>query len=269
MILTDRVILMSVVLTDHFDQLYRDNQAKVYRLALGLTGKPGDAEDITQEAFFRAFRSYHTFREESSFFTWIYRITLNVANDYLKQRAKLRIYELTEDLGYTIEEIMDPNPANDPETELLAREVKYRCLHGFTECLPINQRKVFCLAETIGLPHKLVAEILDCSVGSVKTTLYRARKRIAGYLEERCQFIKKSNPCHCNQWVRYGRQQGWITEQALVTPRPEVIIKAREEMVDLQMLRYIYQALYPETADKSLAQRIRKGIKNREWAIFS
>lgn len=260
---------MSEKNTDLFDRLYRNNQAKVYRLALGLTGKPGDAEEITQEAFFRAFRSYHTFREESSFFTWINRITLNVANDYLKQRAKLRIYELTEDLGYSIEEIMDPNPANDPETELLAREVRYRCLHGFTECLPINQRKVFCLAVTIGLPHKLVAEILDCSVGSVKTTLHRAKKRIAGYLEERCQLIKKSNPCHCNQWVRYGLQQGWITKQALINPRPEIIIKAREEMVELQMLHDIYHSLYRETAEKSLAQRIRKGIKNREWAIFS
>lgn len=260
---------MSEKITDLFDRLYRNNQAKVYRLALGLTGKPGDAEEITQEAFFRAFRSYHTFREESSFFTWINRITLNVANDYLKQRAKLRIYELTEDLGYSIEEIMDTNPANDPETELLAREVRYRCLHGFTECLPINQRKVFCLAVTIGLPHKLVAEILDCSVGSVKTTLHRAKKRIAGYLEERCQLIKKSNPCHCNQWVRYGLQQGWITKQVLINPRPEIIIKAREEMVELQMLHDIYHSLYRETADESLAQRIRNGIKNQEWAIFS
>lgn len=260
---------MSDKLTELFDRLYCDNQAKVYKLALGLTGNANDAEDITQEAFFRAFRSYHTFREESSFFTWIYRITLNVANDYLKQRAKLRIYELTEDLGYSIEEIIDPNPANDPETELLAREVRYRCLHGFTECLPINQRKVFCLAITIGLPHKLVAEIFDCSVSSVKTTLHRAKKRIAGYLEERCQLIKKSNPCNCNQWVRYGLQQGWITKQALVNPRLEIIIKAREEMVELRSLRYTYQNLYREIADESLAQRIREGIKKKEWAIFS
>ena len=83
---------MSDKLTELFDQLYCDNQAKVYKLALGLIGDANDAEDITQEAFFRAFRSYHTFREESSFFTWIYRITLNVANDYLKQRAKLKIF---------------------------------------------------------------------------------------------------------------------------------------------------------------------------------
>jgi RNA polymerase sigma-70 factor, ECF subfamily len=260
---------MADKLTELFDRLYCEHQAKVYKLALGLTGDANDAADITQEAFFRAFRSYHDFREDSSFFTWIYRITLNVANDFLKQRAKLRIYELTEDLGYSIEEIADPNPGNDPETELLAREVKYRCLHGFTECLPINQRKVFCLAVTVGLPQKLIAEILDCPIGSVKTTLHRAKKRIAGYLEERCQLIKESNPCSCNQWVRYGSQQGWITKQALDNSRSEIILKARKEMVELCSLRDIYQNLYCETADQFLVQRIRKGIKKREWEIFS
>ena len=252
-----------------FDRLYYDNQAKVYRLALGLTGNENDAEEITQEAFFRAFRSYNTFRGEGTFLTWIYRITLNVANDYLKQRAKLRILELTEDLGYSIEEIADLNPANDPETTLLAREVRFKCLQCFMECIPLNQRKVLCLAFIVGLPYKLIAEILNCSVSLVKTTLHRGKKKIAGYLEERCQLVRKSNPCNCNQWVRRGLQQGWITEQALVNPRPEIAIQAEKDLVKLRTLRHTYQSLYPETTDESLAQRIREGIKNKEWAIFS
>ena len=252
-----------------FDQLYHDNHAKVYRLALGLTGNVNNAEEITQEAFFRAFRSYHAFREESSFFTWIYRITLNVANDYMKQRIKLPIYVLTEDLGYSIEEIIDPNPANDPETELLANEARFRCLHCFTECLPTSQRAVFCLIITLGLPYKTTAEILSCSLGSVKATLHRAKKRIAGYLEGKCQLIKKSNPCNCSQWVRFGLSQGWISKQALANPRPTIIVQAEEEIVKLQTLRAIYQKLYPQTVDEALARRIKQGIKNKEWAIFS
>ncbi len=252
-----------------FDRLYRDNQAKVYRLALGLTGNTGDAEEITQEAFFRAFRSYHTFHEESSFFTWIYRITLNTASDYLKQRTKLPIYALTEDLGYALEDIIDSNPANDPETELLAMEARYKCLHCLTECLPTKQRNVFCLAITIGLPHKIVAEILDCSISSVKTTLHRAKKRWAGYMEDRCQLIKKSNPCNCKQWVRFGLSQGWVSKEALAKPRPAINLQAKEEIVKMRTLRDAYQDLYQETAGESLAHRIREGIKNEEWAIFS
>ncbi len=259
---------MSKEISAVFDRLYRDNQAKVYRLALGLTGNESDAEEITQEAFFRSFRSYHTFREESSFFTWIYRITLNIASDYMKKRTKLPIYALTEDLGYTLEDIIDTNPANDPETELLAMEARHKCLHCLTECLPTRQRNVFCLAITIGLPHKVVAEILECSVASVKTTLHRAKKRWAGYMEDRCQLIKKSNPCNCKQWVRFGLSQGWIDKKAIAKPRPVINLQAKEEIVKMRTLRDAYQDLYHETAGESLAHRIREGIKNQEWAIL-
>ncbi|ABQ24310.1 RNA polymerase sigma factor [Geotalea uraniireducens] len=260
---------MSDNLTELFDRLYRDNQAMVYKLALGLTGNGHDAEEITQEAFSRAFRSYHTFREECSFSTWIYRITINVANDYLKLRAKFPVHALTEDLGYSLEEIIDPDPANNPETELLAYQARAKCLHAMTECLPTEQRKVFCLAITLGLPHKLVAEILDCSLSSVKTTLHRAKKRWFGYMEDRCQLIRKSNPCSCKQWVRFGLSQGWISKQALADPRQPITAEAREEVARLKALRDIYQDLYRETADASYAQRIREGIQNSEWAIFS
>ena len=260
---------LSDIITELFGQLYHENQTKVYRLALGLTGNANDAEEITQEAFYRAFRFYSNFRKDSTFFTWIYRITINVANDYLKQRKKLPIYALTEDLGYSIEQIIDPNPANDTETELLAREARFKCLHCLIECLPINQRKIFCLAITLGLPHKIVAEILDCSISSAKTTLHRAKKRWVGYMENRCQLIKKSNPCHCNQWVRFGLSQGWISKQDLVNPRPDNTFQVKEEIIKLKTLRDIYQNLYREKIDETFAQRIKVGIKNKEWLIFS
>ena len=256
-------------LTDLFDQLYRDNHAKVYRLAIGLTGNVHDAEDIMQEAFYRAFRSYHTFREESLFFTWIYRITLNVANDYLTHRNKLPIIALTEDHGFSIEEIIDPNPANDPETELLGYQARVKCLHCLTECLPIKQRRVFCLAVTIGLSHKQIAEILECSVSSVKTTLHRAKKRWSGYMEDRCGLMKKSNPCRCKQFVRFGLSRGWIKKETTDNPSPSIAVQAREEIGKLWTLHDLYEQLYPESADESLVRRIREGIAKKEWAILS
>lgn len=252
-----------------FDQLYRDNQAKVYRLALGLAGNAHDAEDITQEAFYRAFRSYHTFREESSFFTWIYRITINVANDYLKHRTKLPIYALTEDQGYSIEDIIDPNPANDPETELLGYQARVRCLHALTECLPIKQRRVFCLAVNLELPHKQIADILECSVGSVKTTLHRAKRRWLGYMEDRCQLIDRSNPCNCKQFVRFGLRQGWISRDVLTHPDYALAERMKEEIGRLQSIQDLYKDLHRDSADESFAQRLREGIMNKEWAVLA
>ncbi len=255
--------------TELFDRLYRDNQPKVYRLALSLAGNAHDAEDITQEAFFRAFRSYDGFREESSFFTWIYRIAINVSNDHLKHRTKLPIYSLTEDQGYSLEEIIDSNPANNPETELLAYQVRVKCLHCLTECLQANERKVFCLSVTLDLPHKQVAEILECSTGSVKTTLHRARKRWFGYMENMCQFIKKSNPCNCKQYIRFALSKGLISKDVAVDPRPPIIMQARTEVINLRTIRDFYQDLYRERADESFAKRVREGIKNKEWIILS
>lgn len=256
-------------LTELFDQLYRDNKEMLYKLALGLTGNAHDAEEVTQETFLRAFRSYHDFRHDCAFSTWIYRIALNLANDYLRQRTKFPVPALTEDLGYVLEEIIDPDPGNNPETELLANQISIKCLHSLTECFPAEQRKVFCLAITLGLPHRLVAEILECSVGSVKTTLHRAKKRWFGYMEDRCQLIDKSSPCSCKQWVRFGLSQGWIKPQAAVDSPPPVALKAREEISELRALRAIYQGMYLEAADETYAKRVRDGIKNKEWAIFS
>ncbi|WP_243374096.1 RNA polymerase sigma factor [Geotalea sp. SG265] len=259
---------MSNARVEHFDHLYRDNVELIFKLAIGLTGNDHDAEEVTQEAFLRAFRSYDDFRGDCAFSTWIYRIAMNVANDYLKQRAKFPCQSLTEDYGYVLEEILDPDPAVNPEMELLAGQAKVKCLHSLTECFTPEQRRIFCLAITLGLPHKMVAEILDCSLGSVKTTLHRARKRWFGYMEDRCGLIKKSNPCSCSQWGRFGLSQGWFNSDAQVRPPVVSPARAREEIGQMKALREIYCELYPETADKAYVQRIKEGIRKKEWGIF-
>lgn len=251
-----------------FDQLYRANLDLVYKLALGLTGNVPDAEEVTQETFLKAFRSYHTFREECAFSTWIYRIAINVSKDYLRQRAKFPVPALTEDLGFLLEEVLDPNPDNDPEAALLANLAKDKCLHSLTECLPLEQRKVFCLAITLGLPHKLVAEILDCSPASVKTSLHRAKARWFGYMEDRCQLINKSGSCSCKQWVRFGLSQGWFSAEAAAASSSADMVQVKEDIGALKALRLLYQSTGRKTADESYVKRIREGIESKEWGIF-
>jgi RNA polymerase sigma-70 factor (ECF subfamily) len=88
-------------------------------------------------------------------------------------------------------------------------------------------------------------------------------------MENRCQLIKKSNPCNCKQWIRFGLSQGWFSKQAAARHRPTNDLQAQEEIIEIRNLRNTYQELYQETAGEPLAQRIRAGIKNEEWAIFS
>ena len=256
---------------EEFELLYRENYEKVYNLALGLTGNSGEAEEITQEAFYRALKSFDTFRRDSSFFTWIYRIALNVSSSYMKKKKDYPMQNLESALaktGLVIEDIIDKNPESDPETLYLAKEIRYKCLHSLTECLSGEQRKIFCMVITLGLPQKLVAEILDCSLSKVKTTLFRAKQKWFGYMEDRCSLMKKGNPCNCEQWVRRFVENGWIARDMTAIKRQEVNTRVLQEIKDLRGLQGLYQTLYPEMAEKVLAQRMQEGIDKKEWEIF-
>jgi len=257
--------------TEEFEALYKENHKKVYKLALALTGNSEQAEEITQEAFFRTLKSFDTFRHESSFFTWIYRITLNVSNSYMKKKnyPMQNLEETIEKRGLQIEDIIDKNPENNPETLYLAKEIKYKCLHSLTECLSGEQRKIFCMAITLGLPQKTVAEILECSPGKVKTALFRAKQKWFGYMNDKCGLMKKGNPCNCEQWVRYFAENGLIKKELTAVKQQEVNTRVLQEVNTIKSLQELYKSLYPEMAEKALAQRLRDGIAKNEWKIFS
>jgi hypothetical protein len=75
----------------------------------------------------------------------------------MRQRKKLPIYEIAEEMGCSVEDLVDPNPMNNPETKIMINEVIRLCMAAFTECLPVNQRKVFLLTVGLNLPYKLAA----------------------------------------------------------------------------------------------------------------
>jgi RNA polymerase sigma-70 factor, ECF subfamily len=252
-----------------FDALCAESYPKVYRLALGLAGNRHDAEEITQETFLRAVRSWDGFRGECSFFTWVYRIALNVSNGRLRYRAKTPAAAITEDYGWRMEDVLDLNPQNNPETELLSREVRFRCLRGMTECLSADQRRVFCLAVTLGLPHRTVADILECTPGRVRTTLYRARKRWFGYMSGHCGLLDPKNPCRCAHWVRFARTQGWLTAPEALAAMPDLDQEAMASARRLKVLSMLYASQFPEDPDTALAERIREGMRSGEWKILS
>ena len=262
-------------LVARFDACYREHYLQVYKLAFGLanrgasaTERSQDAEDITQEAFCRAFRAFASFRDESSFFTWISRIAMNVATDYMRQRKKLRIYETLDELGCTEEELKDPNPGSDPETRLLANEVMRVCMYGFTESLTIQQKRAFFLVVGFDLSYRHAAEVLGCTEGALKLLLHRAKNRLAGYMETRCSLIRKTNSCRCEQWVEACLSHGRITKECLKNPTATITIPEKVTLY-LQDLRDIYQDVYGARKDEELVEILRAGFEKKRWATFS
>lgn len=247
------------------DSLYREHSSRLYKLALSLTGNSDDAADAVQETFCKAAASLSSFRGDSSFSTWAYRICVNVVNDRLRQRRRLPIQIFTEDLGLSMEEIVEANPADDPLTVALAEDIKLRCLYCFSECLPRRQRQVFCLSHVMGFDHPAIASVLEISAGAVKASLCRARKRLDGYLNDRCVFIKPENPCSCRQWVRFGLSRGIVRP-----PESEERLLARARRVRAEVgaifdLHRLYSSIYDAKSEEYFAQRLKEGISAREW----
>lgn len=158
-----------------FAHLVEENQNRVYSLALRLVGDREEAADLAQEAFLKAWQGLKSFQGESSFATWIYRLTTNVCIDYLRRQKRRQGVETAvslddEDSGWA-------EPADwgqDPQRRLEQSE-RGRALARAMEQLPDHQRRALVLREISGLSYQEIAQSMDLDLGTVKSRIARAR----------------------------------------------------------------------------------------------
>lgn len=165
-----------------FEQLVHAHDQAVLRLALRITGSYSDAQDIYQEAFLKAYSRLGSFRFECSFSSWIYRIVTNLCLDHLRKNRRRREsravgVNVEGDEYDSLSQVADDRPANNPEQQVLCREVSAHISHALTKLTP-RERIVFELKHCQGLKLRTVAEILNTSEGSIKTTLFRATHKL-------------------------------------------------------------------------------------------
>jgi len=171
-----------------FEELIRQYDQQVLRLALHLTGSPDDAQDIYQEAFLKAYKSVGNFRFECSFYTWIYRIASNLCLDHLRKR-RFRSRELittnSADGGEReiLDYIADESAGASPERSLIRRVLREHIARALNNLSP-RERMVFELKHYHGLQLKTVAGILSTTEGTVKNTLFRATHKLRLQLSE-------------------------------------------------------------------------------------
>ena len=150
-----------------FEELVRGTQGDMYRLALRLVRDRALAEDVTQEAFIKAFRSLRSFRGRSSFATWMYRITRNCAVDTVRRAARQR--RLAEQAG-------ENRPHADPSVRT--------ALEAAVDGLSAELREPFVLIEIFGLSYTETAVVLGVPAGTLKSRMHRARRRLMEALAE-------------------------------------------------------------------------------------
>lgn len=168
-----------------FGELVTRYESKVYSLAMKMLRNPEDAEDVLQDTFLRAYRGIKSFKGNSTFSTWIYRITANSALMRLRKKQLPQVSIEDSDERETPISIADWAPG--PVEQLLNQEMQ-KVMDEAINALPPEFRQVFILRDVEELSNADVAEILDLSVAAVKSRLHRARlkvrNRLAQYFSE-------------------------------------------------------------------------------------
>jgi RNA polymerase sigma-70 factor, ECF subfamily len=171
-----------------FEELVRNYDQAVLRLAIHLTGSEHEAQDIYQEAFLKAYKSVGNFRFECSFYTWIYRIVTNLCLDHLRKRQvrKEQAPVATDASGETydvLEQVPDGRAGANPERDLMSRELAVRIKRALDKLTP-RERMVFELKHYHGLKLRTVGEVLNTTEETAKNTLFRATQKLRGALAD-------------------------------------------------------------------------------------
>lgn len=163
-----------------FELLVIKYQRKLARLLSRFIRDAAEVEDVSQEAFIKAYRALPSFRGESAFYTWLYRIGINTAKNYLvaQGRRAPTITEYSPEDAENFEDADELRDINTPEHELMTKQIGQTVNSAMAE-LPEELRTAITLREIEGLSYEEIAEVMNCPIGTVRSRIFRAREAIA------------------------------------------------------------------------------------------
>jgi len=174
-----------------FELLVAKYQRKLVRLLSRFIRDPTEVEDVAQEAFIKAYRALPSFRGDSAFYTWLYRIGINTAKNYLVAmgRRAPTVSETESPDSESSEESGQVPDYNTPENELMSRQIAETVNRAVDE-LPEELRTAITLRELEGLSYEDIAGIMNCPIGTVRSRIFRAREAIAEKLRPQLETRK-------------------------------------------------------------------------------
>ncbi|MEE2983604.1 MAG: RNA polymerase sigma factor RpoE [Pseudomonadota bacterium] len=161
-----------------FDLLVLKYQHRIVKLVSQYVREPADALDVTQEAFFKAYRALPKFRGDSAFYTWLYRIAINTAKNQLVYMSRRPMeVDLENENGERIELQEMQKTIDTPERLLLTNEIRETIIDAIDK-LPVDLRAAITLREVEGMSYVEIAAAMDCPIGTIRSRIFRAREAI-------------------------------------------------------------------------------------------
>ena len=228
------------------EKLVLRHQAWIYNIAVRMVFQPHDAEEVTQEVLVKVIIQLSTFRGESRFRTWLYRIVANHVLNMKRRRAESQTTTFA-DYGAAIESTPDqdlPDPNSVPvDVPLLVEEARISCTTGMLLCLDRRQRLIFTLGEILGVSDTAGSEVLEMTADSFRQCLARARRDLSRFMNNQCGLVNTANPCRCSKKTKGFIEAGHVDPQQLLFARRHVervrdvaaeTVREIEDLVDRQ-----------------------------------
>lgn len=201
------------------EELILRHQAWIYNIAVRMVFNTHDAEEVTQEVLVKVITKLSTFKGESAFRTWLYRIVTNhVLN--MKQRSaesrSMSFSQLGEEITRT-PELDLPDPKCVPvDVPLIVEETKIACTTGMLLCLDRRQRLIFTLGEMMGITDSMGGEVMEMTADNFRQSLSRARRDLYQFMNNQCGLVNTANPCRCAKKTRGFIEQGQVDPDRLM-----------------------------------------------------
>lgn len=252
------------------ESLLTNIQDTVFNLSLRMLGLLEDAQDATQDILIKIMTKLSTYRKESSFTTWVYRIAVNYLIDYKKSMfsrhpLSFEFYGMNIERGGTDECVYS---YDDVEANLLAEELKMSCSNVMLQCLDARDRCIFILGTMFKLDSQLAGEVLDMSPENYRQRLCRIRKKVGDFLSNYCG-ESKTGMCSCKRRVPYAistkrldpKQLSFMNMKVL---EEEQLLACKDNMEQLDQLSLLFEGLpqykMPESA-KQFIDRLMDSVQ--------
>lgn len=248
------------------ETLIKSIQRNVYNLSVRYLWNPMDAEDATQEILLKVLTNLSKFRGESSFNTWVYRVSTN----YLLNMKRTEIENLTFDEGEYHLKVGTTYPAYEKaDANLLEEEVKIACSTSMLICVSRTLRLAYLVGEILEFDSNEGAYILDIEPTTFRKRLSLARQQIRAFMAKQCGIYDPNNPCRCSKQINYCIEVDWFKPNSLKFADKGQVEQTKQEIEAIMNDAAIFQSHPNYYAPNQILDNIKTLLNNGKFSLIT